>query len=254
MAREWHPYIVGHRGAHGVAPENTLPAFHVAANLRLPRVELDVRLTADYQPIVIHNATVDETTNGAGRVDEMTLAEIKELDAAFRWAPSFPNTRIPSLDEVFTTFGNAFHYHVELKIDEQTDIERLVRCIVSTIRLGAIEHVTLTSTSNAALQFAARCCPDSPRGKIITGNEQAADDDINDALVFGCTTVCIKRALLDERTVGFARRCGLFIVGWTANTPEELDEMRIADVDAVSTDRPDIAIDWMGRHGIRPHP
>ncbi len=254
MAREWHPYIVGHRGARGVAPENTLPAFQVAANLRLPRVELDVRLTADYQPIVIHNATVDETTNGTGRVDELTLAEIKEFDGAVRWAPSFPDTTIPSLDEVFTAFGNAFHYHVELKIDEQADIERLVHCVVSTIRLSGIEHATLTSTSNAALQFSARCCPDSPRGKIITGNERAADDDIDDALVFGCTTVCISRSLLEERTIEFARRCGLFVVGWTANTPEELDEMRIADVDAVSTDRPDIAIDWMGRHGIRPHP
>lgn len=254
MARNWHPYIIAHRGASGIAPENTLPAFHAAANLDVPRIELDVQLSADYYPVIFHSARVDEQTDGTGRVDELSLAELKALDAAVRSAPNFPNTQIPTLDDVFDTFTDTFHYHIALTVDDNTDVERLVRAVVSCVRAHRVERVVLTSHSNAALQFTARCCPDMPRGKIVGEGDPRVDSAIEDAHMFGCTTVCLHRAHLSERTVEYARRHGLFIVGWPANTPEEFDEMRSARVDALSTDRPDVAIEWMGEKGITPHP
>ncbi|MGC9358529.1 MAG: glycerophosphodiester phosphodiesterase, partial [Anaerolineae bacterium] len=75
------PLIFGHRGASRSAPENTLAAFRRAAEMGADGVELDVHLTADGVPVVIHDARVNATTDGSGYIGEMTLAEVKELDA-----------------------------------------------------------------------------------------------------------------------------------------------------------------------------
>src|SRR5690606_33903353 len=104
-----------HRGARAVAPENTIEAFVAAADLGADGVELDVQLTADGIPVVIHNTTVDATTDGSGRVADMPLAALRELDAGSHFSPDFAGARIPTLDEVFEAIGDRLLVNVELK-------------------------------------------------------------------------------------------------------------------------------------------
>src|ERR1700716_3392227 len=93
-------WVVGHRGAMGHCPENTLASFERGLELGADWIELDVHLSRDGALIVIHDETVDRTTNGRGLVCEHTLAELKELDAGAWFGASFAGERVPSLDEV----------------------------------------------------------------------------------------------------------------------------------------------------------
>lgn len=102
------PLIIAHRGASAAAPENTLAAFGLAAEEGAHGVELDVRLSADGNVVVIHDATVDRTTSDTGAVADLTTDQLRSLDAGMGQA-------IPTLDDVFQTFGPALLYNVELK-------------------------------------------------------------------------------------------------------------------------------------------
>lgn len=101
------PKIIAHRGASAHAPENTLSAFELALEQGADGIELDVMLSKDREIVVIHDASVDRTTNGSGRVKDMTLEELKRLDAG-------QGEKIPSLEEVFEVFGGKFLINIEL--------------------------------------------------------------------------------------------------------------------------------------------
>ena len=98
--------VFGHRGASAYAPMNTLPAYELAVTQGADGIELDVHLTKDKQIIIVHDETVDKTTDGTGNVHDMRLAELKELDAGSWFGAEFHGTRLPTLDEVFEAVGN----------------------------------------------------------------------------------------------------------------------------------------------------
>ena len=109
------PVIFGHRGASKYAPENTIAALELALQQGAQAFELDTMLSADGVPVVIHDQTVDRTTNGSGRVDQLNLKILRTLDAGSTFSPKFKNERIPLLEEVFTIFKNRALINVELK-------------------------------------------------------------------------------------------------------------------------------------------
>ena len=95
-----HLSLQAHRGAAGLAPENTLAAFRMAIELGVDGTELDLQATKDGVVVVIHDDTVDRTTDGRGRIGDLTLAEIKRLDAGAKFSPAFQGERIPTLSEL----------------------------------------------------------------------------------------------------------------------------------------------------------
>lgn len=107
--------IIAHRGASADAPENTLSAFQEAIRQRADAIELDVQLTYDKKLIIMHNPTLNKTTTGSGQVATKTLQEIKQLDAGIKFSKRFKGEKIPTLEEVFNTFGKQTNYVVELK-------------------------------------------------------------------------------------------------------------------------------------------
>lgn len=138
--------IVGHRGSSAQAPENTLPAFEAAVGRGADAVELDVRLTADGAPVVIHDATLDRTTDRTGRVASLTLAELRAADAGWRFTPdgrTHPwrgrDARIPTLGEVLWAFPR-LSLLVEIKEPPAQEAVRRVlvqedaaeRCVVAS--------------------------------------------------------------------------------------------------------------------------
>lgn len=101
LASDRKPMIIGHRGAKGLAPENTLAAFQTAVDLGIDGVEFDIQRTQDGQLIVFHDEDVERTTDGSGPVENMTLAQVKALDAGTKFDPTFAGERIPTLDDAF---------------------------------------------------------------------------------------------------------------------------------------------------------
>ena len=108
------PAIFAHRGASAYAPENTLASFELAIHQEADAIELDAKLTADGQVVVIHDQTVNRTTDGNGRVGKMTLTQIRQLDAGSYFAAAFYDERIPTLEEVFETVGRKILINIEL--------------------------------------------------------------------------------------------------------------------------------------------
>lgn len=109
------PIVFGHRGASKYAPENTIAAFELALHQGAEAFELDTMLSADGIPVVIHDRTVDRTTDGSGKVDQISTKKLRALDAGSTFSPKFTNERIPLLEEVFTIFKDRALINVELK-------------------------------------------------------------------------------------------------------------------------------------------
>ena len=107
--------VIAHRGASSYAPENTLAAFDLALHMGCRHLELDVDFTRDGHIVVIHDETVDRTTNGTGPVGSHTLAELRALDAGSWFGPQFAGERIPMFAEVLERYHGRAHLHTEIK-------------------------------------------------------------------------------------------------------------------------------------------
>jgi glycerophosphoryl diester phosphodiesterase len=235
------PTIFAHRGSSAYAPENTLAAFKLAVEQHADVVELDAKLTSDGYVIVIHDQTVDRTTNGTGRVNRLTLEELQNLDAGSHFDASFKGERIPSLAEVFDTIGNQIFINVELK-NYASPMDDLPVRVISLIRKYALESWILLSSFNIyALLRAHRLMPEVPLGLLtIKGNKGAlfrswlgrfiphqalhpAWQDVNLTLV------------TDNHHLGYR------IHPYVVNEPAVMQNLFKAGVDGILTDNPPLA-------------
>ncbi len=126
------PHVIAHRGDPLNAPENTIAAIERASGLSVDAIEFDVHVTGDGVPVVLHDATVDRTTNGSGRVAELELAEIRALDAGSWFGGSFSGERIPTLGEAIEAAGDTF-VNVHVKCHENGS-DRAEKAIVKALR------------------------------------------------------------------------------------------------------------------------
>jgi glycerophosphoryl diester phosphodiesterase len=160
------PVIFAHRGASAHAPENTIAAFELAIAQQADAVELDVKLSADGHVIVIHDSTVDRTTNGHGKVERMTLAEIKALDAGSFRGSQFAGERIPTLEEVFEAVGKRTFINIELK-NHKSRGEDLVQLVCMLVKQHQMQkRVMFSSFFPDALYKAHSYLPSVPRGLL----------------------------------------------------------------------------------------
>ena len=137
--------LVGHRGVRALSPENTLPSFQLAVDYNLDGIETDVWMTKDGELVLIHDATVDRTTDGSGRVTEMTLAELRRLDAGAHFASNFKNVRIPLLSEFLDLVkDNEILLNIELKDYRR---EALNKTIAMVEAHGLRDRIVITSFS-----------------------------------------------------------------------------------------------------------
>ncbi len=234
MDRYWA--IAGHRGARGEAPENTLPGFRHAIALGLESVELDVQLSADGVPVVIHDDTVDRTTDGHGLVRSMTLFELQQLDARADFSDWPEPCQIPTLAEVFAVLGDVVDITVEIKSDPGTDLERLVPRVIETIvEHDRLSNVTITSFDPAALAIAQHFLPHGRRG--LTGLWNHPDELIR-ALELGCCRADVSVHAANSDVAAAASAAGLRVMVWTVNTPEELARALTLAPDLICTDVP----------------
>jgi glycerophosphoryl diester phosphodiesterase len=250
--RHW-PANFAHRGASEQAPENTIEAFRLAVEAGAGGLELDVRTTRDGEVVVIHDATVDRTTDGSGSVAGMTLDEIRRLDAGYRFSPdggrTFPYrgkaARIPTLAEVYEqvpdTYVNADIKEARPRAEEE---------VLQVIQNAAAEGRTLVaSTDHPVLRRFRRISKSS----ISTGasRREIAAFYLLSRLRLEALARCAYDALqvpvehrgitlVTPRFLEAARSRGVRVDVWTINDPSEMRRLLDLGVDVTMTDRPDV--------------
>jgi glycerophosphoryl diester phosphodiesterase len=166
------PLVIAHRGASAYAPENTLAAFQLAAEQGADAIELDVDLTRDGHVVVMHDATIERTTNGHGRVHDLALDEIRQADAGVWKGVAFKGERVPLLQEVFEAVGQQLLINVEIKDMSLLGNGLEARVIALIEQHDLIERVLISSFNPFALRRVKRinphlacgliCAPDLP--------------------------------------------------------------------------------------------
>ena len=221
------PLIIGHRGAAADAPENTLAAFTLALAQGADGVELDVQLCADGVPIIIHDTTVDRTCDGTGRVADLSLAELRLL--------TIDNDHpIPTLDDLFATFGRRTLYNVELKALGRGG-DALAAAVARAIAAhGVAEQVLISSFSPFTLRAARRHL--SPGVPLALLRERRATRAAHALLRAAADHP--HHPLIDESLMAWARWRGLRVNAWTVDDPAEARRLLQLGVHGIITNRP----------------
>ncbi len=236
--------LYGHRGARGEAPENTLTGFRYTLGLGITAFEFDVRLSADEQLVVIHDETVDRTTNGTGRVADLTLADLRRLEARGQ-RPQWPeHAGIPTLAEVLDTLAPARPVlQVEVKRDSSDRMRRVCAGIARAVQERGLEDRSVVSSFEVeALELIRGIAPHLGRA-FITSTDPAAGIETADRL--GCAQVCLQLAILSRERVEEGHARHLEVCGWVGNTPQELQHLVDCGVDALTTDLPTVALEFL---------
>lgn len=234
------PKVIGHRGAAASAPENTLESIRRAHRLGARWVEFDAKLTGDDVPILMHDETLERTTNGRGRVARTPWREIAGLDAGRWFGPSFAGARVPRLEAALALL-------LELGLAANIEIkpcpgrERATAAAVArSVRRTWPAHrdpPLLTSFSIASLETARDLAPELPRGLLAWGEPELWRRECGR---LGCVTFhCSNRFLPDFRAV---RSAGLGLAIYTVNSREEARQLLSRGADCIITDRPDTVL------------
>jgi len=219
---------VGHRGAAGHEPENTLRSFRRAMELGVDMVELDVQLCGTGELVVIHDGTMDRTTDGTGEVAEITLDELRALDAGM-------GERIPTLREVIDLAAGKMGINIELK--GPGTAEPALRHIEAAVDEGwEITDFQASSFHQEELSAMRELSED-----VRTGVLYALDDDgvMNFAERIGAYSLNPHHRAVNPELVSEAHRRGLKVYTWTVNDPADIARMKGLGVDGVISDYPD---------------
>jgi len=235
-----HTLNIAHRGASSAAPPNTLAAFEKAAELGADGIEFDVHLSADGVPVVIHDFTVDDTTDGRGRVADLTLAQLEQLDAGSSFDPAFAGERIPTLTQVLETCGNRLLLNIELK-DLSLRDSGLERAVIAQVeRHGLNDRVILSSFNPFSLRRAKKIAPHIPVGLLYAPNLSLPLRRAWLAPLFPHEARHPEHSMVDARYMAWAHRRGYRVNTWTVDDPDEMRRLIALGVDSIITNLPDV--------------
>lgn len=229
--------IVGHRGAKGEAPENTVAGFAYARALGLSGVEFDVRLSRDNTLVVIHDNTVDRTTNASGPVADFTAAELAALDARGT-CPEWPEpVGVPTLAEALDVIAAFETVQFEIKSDTSERLEAIADGVLREIRERSLERQSIvTSFDPVAIEIIQRLTPDQTRAFIGRPDDPKI---VETALRLGCTQANLHQfRATSAELVERAHTAGLRVGGGPCDTVEDLECALDWGMDTVTSDEP----------------
>lgn len=226
------PAIIGHRGARGRAPENTLAGIRKARALGARWVELDVKLTKDSQAVIIHDDSVDRTcAGGSGRVREMTLADIRALDAG-------EGEGVPTLEEALdTVIDEGLGLNLEIKPCSGRARETAeVALDVLSRSLDGDSQVLVSSFNITALEACVEMLPEVPRGLLW---ESLPEEWADIASAFQAATIHLAADRLKDGQISAVRAAGYPVLAYTVNDPGQAKKLWKEGASALFTDEPD---------------
>ena len=246
------PFWIAHRGAGKLAPENTLAAFRLGARHGYRAFECDVKLSADGIPFLLHDATLERTSNGRGTAGERPWAELAQLDACHH--RRYPITDVaesdwpvqegvPTLAAVLEVLRDFHHLQLEVKARREEDVAVVVRRLPELWRPFGQRAIT-TSFHAEYLRRIRLAAPEIPRGLLIETDH--GGDPVREAVELGCISLGPHYSLCTPELVQQAHAAGLKVSPWTVNSDTDLLAMRDLGVDSAITDVPRRALALLG--------
>ncbi|OWA33004.1 glycerophosphodiester phosphodiesterase [Saccharibacillus sp. O16] len=229
---------VAHRGFSGAAPENTLAAIRLAAKMNdIDWIEIDVQLSSDGVPVVIHDFTLQRTTNGSGAVHQHTLQQLKQLDAGSWKSRLFKGEPIPTLDEVLQEAKGRLRLNIELKTNAEL-YAGLAAAVAHQVKQHGMERdVVFTSFVPQALLEARETAPAIRRGLIIDSRPADLLQRLEDC---GCSLLSIGQGRVDTAFVRSMLDRGIDVMVWTVDQIRRMRELGSMHPDLmICTNRPD---------------
>jgi len=233
------PRVIGHRGAAGHAPENTLAGFRRAALFGIRWVEFDVALTRDNEPVLLHDETVDRTTDGKGRLAAMTLGEVRMLDAGSWKSAEFKGERVPTLTEAFDTLRSlGLGANIEIKPTRGREAETgaIVARLVAAAWPESLPRPLLSSFKPESLIAARDVAPSVARGYLLNRLGRGWQKE---AAALGCVSVHCSQRTLSRAAAAEVRQAGYRLLSYTVNDAARARLLFEWGVEAVFTDYPD---------------
>lgn len=233
---------IAHRGASGYAPENTLAAFDKAVEMQADYIEIDVQLSKDDLPVVIHDDTLDRTTNGTGNVSAYTLEELRSLDAGSWFDKKYAGEKIPSLNEVLEMYGEKINILIELKSPElYPGVEEKVAEALAKYKLDTSNNIVIQSFNHPSVIKSAELLPEITHGVLAGENyKNVTDQQLQEfaayAEYFNPNLKIVSSELVDN-----VHQAGMKISPYTIKTKAEAERIYKFGVDGLITDYPDYA-------------
>ena len=233
--------VIAHRGFSGRAPENTLVAIRRAIETGADMVEIDVTMTADGHVILLHDETLDRTTDGLGVPTEMTLDEIQRLDAGSWFSPEFAGERIPTLTKALEMVKDRILINVEIK--SEAVVHGVVPQVAALINEhGMIDQVVVSSFSPEALRLMKVTDPAVVTASLFNKELHAGRDPLEILQEVGARGYNISAKRVTEAVIERCHRHDIPVSVYTVNEPEEMRRLMEMGVDAVFTDSPDLML------------
>lgn len=223
---------IAHRGASAHAPENTFAAFELALAMAADGLETDLRLTADGCVVLMHDETVARTTDGTGKVADLTLAQVRALDAGSWFAPEFAGERVPTLTEFLAAFGGRIHLVLEVK--DESCVELALREVLAR---DCLDAVTFTAFSLEPLARMRALQPSARTGYLVA---EVSDALIRALAAKGVTQVCPRANGITREMVKAAHAAGLEVRAWGVKDEELMLRVLDAGADGMTVNWPDV--------------
>jgi len=227
-------FVWAHRGASAVAPENTMAAFRAAEAAGADGIELDVHLSRDGVPVVLHDETLERTTDGRGPVGAVSLAQLRQLDAGAWFDPAFAGERLPTLEEVFVWASDRLRLNVEIKAAEAG------LAVVELLRNNPRVRILVSSFDHGMLEQLRRHAPELPLAFLV--DSPFWRRAVRRAVQCRAESLHPRYDLLSHPLLAACRRQGLAVHCWTVDRPEESASLRRRGVAGVFTNDPALII------------
>lgn len=260
-----HPLVIAHQGGDGVWPGDTMYAYENAVKIGADVLEMDAHITKDGQIVLMHDEKVDRTTDGSGLIEDLTLPELKQLDAAYKWSnddgKTFPyrgqGIQVPTLEELFQKFPQ-MRYVIEIKLT-QNPIDKPLCDLIR--QHGMQDNVVIASFHDEAMQNFRKTCPE-----VATS---AARGEVTKFVLLGKVFLSGLIApqyqsiqppydpkesrnipIMTKRFIREAHAKNIKVEPWTVDDPQLMKQYIEWGVDGIMTDRPDLMIDVLKELGI----
>ncbi|MDR7420059.1 MAG: glycerophosphodiester phosphodiesterase family protein [Armatimonadota bacterium] len=227
------PQVIAHRGVSGEAPENTLAAYRKALAIGVDGVELDVHLSADGIPVVIHDPRLERTTTGRGLVKDHTVAALKRLDAGRWFGEAFAGERIPTLAEALDLL-RPVRVIVELK-NGPIYYPGIAAAVAAVVREVGHTRITVSSFDHPVLLDLRAAAPEIPTAVLLAARPI---DPVRPARDADARYLHLQWAFVTREVVEVAHAAGLAVEAWTVDEPEQMRGLLATGADGIMSNHP----------------
>lgn len=248
--------VISHRGANRYAPQNTIPAFKKAVELKADGFETDVHLTKDGELVICHNYTIDETSNAKGNLSDMTLEELRKYDFGSYFSPKYKDTKIPTVREFLDVVKESDIEVMNIEIKSPLNNETFI--VDETIKIvkeyGLFDKLIISSFDPKILTRAKEIDEKCKTGYLysvnrkITYQNKMISSYVDYAKSIGADALHPQFFFVNEKYVDRAHNAGIMVHPWTVNSVSSIEKMIKCGCDKIITDFPDVTKGLIEKH------